>query len=133
MSHILELLFQFCYPECDLYLDNLPFNTLAKLAEAMEKYKVFSAIDICRIRMKCVSSLHVYDWASSLLMSVRDLLPQNAFEILIYGAKYGHLDVCQKAAPTVVLQNPLSDVMPRLPTALLIPWVMNVVHCQNCI
>jgi hypothetical protein len=53
-SVILDLLFQFCYPERHPELNDLAFDILAELAEAAEKYKVFSAISICRIVMKCV-------------------------------------------------------------------------------
>ena len=53
-SVILDLLFQFCYPERHPELNDLAFDILAELAEAAEKYKMFSAISICRISMKCV-------------------------------------------------------------------------------
>ena len=53
-SVILDLLFQFCYPERHPELNDLAFDILAELAEAAEKYKVFSAMNICRIVMKCV-------------------------------------------------------------------------------
>ena len=52
-SVILDLLFQFCYPERQPELNDLAFDILAELAEAAEKYKVFSATSICRIGMKC--------------------------------------------------------------------------------
>jgi hypothetical protein len=52
------------------------------------------------------------------------VLPLNAFELFIYGATYGYLDVYQKAAPIVVLQKHLNDVLPRLPANLLMPWVI---------
>ena len=58
-------------------------------------------------------------------LNIRDALPLNAFDIFIYGATYGHSDICQKAAPIVVLQKPLNEVLPRLPAMLLIPWVSN--------
>ena len=53
-SVILDLLFRFCYPERHPELNDLAFDILAELAEAAEKYKVFSAISICRIAMKYV-------------------------------------------------------------------------------
>jgi len=53
-SATLELLFQFCYPERHPDLNGLAFDTLAELAEAAEKYKVFSAISLCKIGMRCV-------------------------------------------------------------------------------
>jgi len=56
---------------------------------------------------------------------MKDALPLNAFDVFVYGATYGYPDVYQKAAPIVVLQKPLSEVLPKLPAALLIPWVLN--------
>jgi hypothetical protein len=53
-SGILDLLFQFCYPERHPELNHLAFDILADFAKAAEKYKVFGAIDICRINMRCV-------------------------------------------------------------------------------
>ena len=53
-SATLDLLFQFCYPERHPDLNDVAFDILAELAEAAEKYKVFSAISICTIAMRCV-------------------------------------------------------------------------------
>jgi hypothetical protein len=58
-------------------------------------------------------------------LNIRDALSLNAFDVFIYGATYGYPEIYQKAAPIVVLQKPLSEVLPRLPAALLIPWVSN--------
>jgi hypothetical protein len=48
----LELLFQFCYPDGHPDVEGLEFSVLALLAEAAEKYQVFSAMNICRICMR---------------------------------------------------------------------------------
>ena len=64
-----------------------------------------------------------FDWKWTL--NIRDALPLNAFGVLVYGATYGYPDVCRKAAPTVVFQKPLNEVLPRLPAVLLLPWVSN--------
>ncbi|KAG5651576.1 hypothetical protein H0H81_008159 [Sphagnurus paluster] len=48
----LELLFQFIYPQHHPHLDTTPFEVLAPLAEAAEKYEVYAAMNICRVRMK---------------------------------------------------------------------------------
>ena len=48
----LELLFKFCYPDRRPDVEALKFDVLALLAEAAEKYQVFSAMDICKICMK---------------------------------------------------------------------------------
>ena len=48
----LELLFQFCYPDYRPGVEALEFGALALLAEAAEKYQLFSAMNICKICMK---------------------------------------------------------------------------------
>lgn len=53
-SDILELLFQFMYPQPQPDLRTLDFKTFAGLAEAAEKYMVFSALTLCRMKMECV-------------------------------------------------------------------------------
>lgn len=54
-STTLELLFQYMYRQPQPDLEKVPFTVLAPLAEAAEKYRVFSAIEICKIYMRCVS------------------------------------------------------------------------------
>jgi hypothetical protein len=49
----LHLLFRFCYPERHPDLEGLEFNILASLADATEKYKLYSAMNVCKIRMRC--------------------------------------------------------------------------------
>jgi hypothetical protein len=51
-ASILELLFRFCYPERHPDLAGMDFNDLLPLAEAVQKYKVFPAMNICKIRMR---------------------------------------------------------------------------------
>lgn len=48
----LELLFQYMYRQRQPDLSCVPFETLAQLAEAAEKYQVFSAIEVCKMYMK---------------------------------------------------------------------------------
>jgi hypothetical protein len=48
---ILEILFQFLYPKKHPDLKDLKFNILAQVAEAVEKYEVFSAMTLCEIRL----------------------------------------------------------------------------------
>ena len=53
-SQTLELLFQFMYPKRHPDLETTPIEILAPLAEAAEKYEVFSALNMCKVRMKYV-------------------------------------------------------------------------------
>jgi hypothetical protein len=56
-STVLDLLFQFMYRQPQPDLDTLEFKTFASLAEAAEKYVVYSALGLtlCRMKMKCVA------------------------------------------------------------------------------
>ncbi|KAK2459285.1 hypothetical protein APHAL10511_008706 [Amanita phalloides] len=51
-SRILDLLFVFIYPQPTPNIANLPFETLSELAEAAEKYRIFSAMTIWNIYMR---------------------------------------------------------------------------------
>ena len=55
-SAILELLLRHIYPNAAPDLDTLDFETLGKLADAAEKYHIFSVMEICRLHMKYLSS-----------------------------------------------------------------------------
>ncbi|KAJ7500561.1 hypothetical protein B0H11DRAFT_1995763 [Mycena galericulata] len=102
-SSTLELLFQYIYPRRHPALDEIPFADLAALAEAAEKYQVFSAMNICRIRM-------------------RDVLPNHAPEILAYATKHHYPYLVYEAAP-FTFDVPLADVVSMLPENLILPWV----------
>lgn len=51
-AKVLEIVFQFIYPKRHPKLRDLDFDTVADVAEAVEKYEVFSAMQTCEIRLK---------------------------------------------------------------------------------
>jgi hypothetical protein len=51
-SSILEILFQYMYPQPQPDIDAMQFEDFALLAEAVEKYEVFSAMSICKMHMR---------------------------------------------------------------------------------
>jgi hypothetical protein len=53
-SAVLELLLQYMYHQPQPDLKNVEFATLAALAEAAEKYQVYSATTICSVFMRFV-------------------------------------------------------------------------------
>ena len=55
-AEILELLFQYCYPRRGPSLNSLPFTTVKELAESVEKYQVYAALEPCKERMECVDT-----------------------------------------------------------------------------
>lgn len=71
---------------------------------AAEKYEVFPAMNICTIRLKYALSAHPY-------------------EILIWAAKHGYSEMVAEAAP-LLLDEPLSEMVQKLPQNIAIPWVL---------
>ncbi|KAG5635398.1 hypothetical protein H0H81_011402 [Sphagnurus paluster] len=53
-SNTLELLFQFIYPKRLPDMDKINYATVALLAEAADKYEVFSAMYVCNTRLRYV-------------------------------------------------------------------------------
>jgi len=53
---VLELLFQYVYPQRHPKLKLVEFEVLNGLAEAAEKYQVYPALEHCKISMECVNS-----------------------------------------------------------------------------
>ena len=55
---ILELLFQYLYPQRHPNLKSVEFEVLNGLAEAVEKYKVYPALESCKTSMQYINSCH---------------------------------------------------------------------------
>ncbi|KAF5379849.1 hypothetical protein D9615_005821 [Tricholomella constricta] len=99
----LELLFQFVYPRSQPLLEGLPFDTLARLAEAVEKYQVYPAMQICNVYMT-------------------KALPDHALDILEYSMRHGYPLLSNRAAPFVTLAK-ISSSLKSLPPGLLHAWI----------
>ncbi|KAF9458523.1 hypothetical protein BDZ94DRAFT_1173489 [Collybia nuda] len=102
-STTLDLMFQYIYPMPQPDIPSLAFEALALLTEAVEKYRVFPAMLICKIHMQ-------------------KFLPDHVQEIVGYAAKYGYNDIVAEAAP-LLLVIPLEEALARLPVNLVVPWV----------
>ncbi|THU99742.1 hypothetical protein K435DRAFT_751668 [Dendrothele bispora CBS 962.96] len=99
---ILEILFQFVYPQRHPSLDDMNWVTFSGLAEAAEKYEVYNAMNVCQIRM-------------------RDYIPQHAAEIFGFAAKHDYPNVIALVAPLLV-GKPLDEVAEILPYYIYVPW-----------
>ncbi|KAJ7447032.1 hypothetical protein B0H11DRAFT_2083098 [Mycena galericulata] len=89
-SDILELLLKYMHLQRQPDLSRRKFDTLAGLAEAAEKYLVYSAMDVCRIRM----GLHVLDHPAG---------------VLAYSIKHDYPELRDVAVP-LTLTMPLSNM-----------------------
>ncbi|KZP16113.1 hypothetical protein FIBSPDRAFT_794858 [Athelia psychrophila] len=74
----LELLFQHMYPQRQPDLRKFEFKQLADLAEAAEKYQVYTAMEICHARME-------------------EAYPRHPFEVMMYAMKHGYADLMDKS------------------------------------
>jgi len=102
-SSTLELLFQFIYPARHPDLEYVDFETLEPLAEAAEKYQVYSAMSVCKIYMKAT-------------------LPQHAEAIMAYAARHDYPEIMTIVAP-LLLDKPLVETVTKIPHELVIPWI----------
>ncbi|KAJ7434053.1 hypothetical protein B0H11DRAFT_741282 [Mycena galericulata] len=101
-SEVLDLLFQFMYPQPQPDLTALEFQTFADLAEAAEKYMVFSALTLCHMKMK-------------------DSVPKHALEVLNYAVKHGHAFADEAARQS--MSRGVGDAMKILDPGIFTTWV----------
>jgi hypothetical protein len=59
-ADVLELLFQFTRRQRQPNLKQIKFSLLSALTEAVEKYEVYSATEVCKAHMTCVLFLHTF-------------------------------------------------------------------------
>ncbi|KAG6818257.1 hypothetical protein H0H93_006513 [Arthromyces matolae] len=101
-AHTLTMLFQYVYPRRNPDIELLTFDSFYKLAEAAEKYQIFSAMDSCKLR-------------------VRHFLASNPAEILAYAHKHDYPDILDEAVH-YLLDLLVQKAMNILPPHLAIPW-----------
>ncbi|EGN92528.1 hypothetical protein SERLA73DRAFT_79464 [Serpula lacrymans var. lacrymans S7.3] len=88
-SEVLELLFQYMYPQRQPSLSGLQFSLLDSLANTAEKYQVYSALEICKVHMT---------WATQ-KSSRSARVDEGPIKVLLYAGRHGYQDVCDVAAP----------------------------------
>ncbi|KAI4517857.1 hypothetical protein K525DRAFT_273208 [Schizophyllum commune Loenen D] len=102
-SRALELLFRYMDGDVNINLDACEFSTVYELAEAAQKYILFTAIPVCRQYLR-----HHYK--------------DNALEVLQFAVKYNHVDIMALVAPHTIGED-ISTMRDTLPGHLSIPWV----------
>lgn len=98
-AEVLELLFQYVYPQRTPDLTSIRFKTLADLAEAAEKYQVFGAMEICMLRMRFVPDYSSINIPSEI--QHRDVYKDHPFEVLLHATRHGYpelMDIAQARA-----------------------------------
>jgi len=112
-STTLELLLQCMYnrPQPDLRAEN--FDTLARVAEAAEKYQVHHATPICKILMQLA-------------------IPKHPLAVLGYATRHGHCDLMDLAAPHTIGCK-VKDILATLQPASVVAWFQYYYAFQNVI
>jgi len=126
-SQVLELLLQYMRRQRQPDIESIEFDVLAPLAEAVEKYQVFSATEVCKANMTCVHMhttlfLDTYfstPWTGSIAM------PKHPMEILGYATRHGYSKLADLAAP-LTLNLLFEDAQKHLTTNALLAWARNI-------
>lgn len=105
-SSVLDLLFPFIYPERQPEIEDMSFKAVIELAEAAEKYQVYSAMLACRMCLRYGG----------------DFVKSHPVEIALFAAKHDYPELLKLTAPYAVVL-PLSTVVPLLPERLVLPWI----------
>ncbi|KAF8886681.1 hypothetical protein CPB84DRAFT_1684917, partial [Gymnopilus junonius] len=104
---VLEVIFQFVYPKRHPKLQGLDFATLMEVAEAVEKYQVFSAMNICK-------------------MHLSNFLPKHTGEVFVHAMEHDYPELLDKTA-IILSHSPLLGTLKTLPLHYILPWASN--HC----
>ncbi|KAF8878674.1 hypothetical protein CPB84DRAFT_1735843 [Gymnopilus junonius] len=102
-ANVLEIVFQFIYPRRHPKLDDLDFVILMEVTEACEKYEVYSAMNMCEVRLNAFISEH-------------------AAEIFVHAVKHGYPELIDKTA-ILVCRFPVLNFVKTLPSYAVIPWL----------
>ncbi|KAF8650286.1 hypothetical protein AX16_005314 [Volvariella volvacea WC 439] len=102
----LEMLFQFLYARQQPDWEGLPFSELYDLAEAAEKYQVYTAMRVCNILMKRFTK-------------------SNTGSVFAYATKHGYGDLADAIAPLFLVSDVsvVCDLAPRLAPNVIMAWV----------
>jgi hypothetical protein len=131
-SEVLEILFQFIYPRRHPDIEELEFPLLAAVAEAAEKYEVFSGMSECKTRMRYLYFAHHLIVYEPLMPSAtsRAFLPKHASEILAHASRHDYPKLIQEAA-SCLIRTEAVEVIEHLPSSYVVPWVILISNNPN--
>ncbi|KAF9457634.1 hypothetical protein BDZ94DRAFT_1272645 [Collybia nuda] len=111
-SEVIRLLLRYMHHHRQPDSEVITFDVLEGLAEAVEKYVIYSAMEVCKIKMK-------------------EAISDHPLEVLVYAAKHGYPDMCDKAAPAT-LSYSLEDIKKYLQHRIGIFIFMAKVQYREC-
>ncbi len=122
-AHVLEILFQFLYPQNHPKLTDTEFETVQAVATSAEKYKIFSAMLVSQVRLRYAPSLVDENrLIESIALYEESFFHNHAAEVLKYAIEFDYLDIVDEAA-RFCSRFPVYDMLEGLPSQALLPWV----------
>jgi len=101
---VLEMLFQFVYPGRHPDVETIEsLELFAELAEAAEKYDVYPAISVCKLRMRAI-------------------IHQKPILVLSYATRHGYMSLADQAAQLTLAEDQ-ADVVALLPHTAAVPYL----------
>ena len=119
-SEVVDLLLQLMSLQDPPDLESLEVQTLALLAEAVEKYNVYHSKTICKMFMEYVS--YHFCEISGALKDYRNCLPQHPVEVLEYAIKHGYAELADEAAYNAIGCE-ATDIVNKISPETLKAWV----------
>ena len=121
-ANVLSILFAFLYPKAPPDLRGESFEVVAAVAEAVGKYEVFLAVEVCNERLACVVSDLASRFSADDFGYYREFLPQHAPEILAHAVKHDYPRLISATLPHFA-RAPFISVLEKLPLPYVVPWV----------
>jgi len=102
-SSVLELMFQYMYLQPQPDLREVEWTVMKELAEAVEKYEIYSAIGVCSHRMmECIS--------------------EHPIDVLLYSVRHKHTEI-MNASAEATLDIPPYTMLSCVPPDLFAAWI----------
>ncbi|THV04273.1 hypothetical protein K435DRAFT_714731 [Dendrothele bispora CBS 962.96] len=102
-SAVLDLMFQYMYLQPQPDLRKVDFDVVKDLAEAVEKYCVYSAMGALNLRM-------------------REHIPSQPVEVLLYAIRHNHPELINESAEAT-LEFPPYPMLQRVPLEVFSAWI----------
>ena len=116
-SDVLEILFQFIYPNRHPILHDKDVKAVLAVAEAVEKYQIFSAMRTCDVRLWSVGA-STYAHPQSIMCCFllgSELAPKNAAEVFWHGVQFNRHVVMDAAVVHFMSEPGSRKVEAKLP------------------
>jgi len=90
LANVLSILFAFLYPKAPPDIRGESFEVVSAVAEAVGKYEVFSAVEVCNKRLAYIVSNLSSFFLVDKIGYYREFLPEHAPEILAHAVKHDY-------------------------------------------